>query len=49
MISFDVMIPYKAILISVVGIFIITFIASYIPMKKISRENIMDNIRQESI
>ncbi|MCI6737084.1 MAG: FtsX-like permease family protein [Intestinibacter sp.] len=49
MISFDVMIPYKAILISVVGIFIITFIASYIPMKKISKENIMDNIRQESI
>ncbi|MGM9533456.1 ABC transporter permease, partial [Intestinibacter sp.] len=49
MISFDVMIPYKAILISVVGIFIITFIASYIPMKKINRENIMDNIRQESI
>lgn len=49
MISFDVMIPYKAILISVVGIFIITFIASYIPMKKINKENIMDNIRQESI
>lgn len=49
MISFDVMIPYKAILISVVGIFVITFIASYIPMKKINKENIMDNIRQESI
>ena len=49
MISFDVMIPYKAILISVVGIFVITFIASYIPMKKINTENIMDNIRQESI
>lgn len=49
MISFDVMIPYKSIFISVVGIFVITFIASYIPMKKINKENIMDNIRQESI
>ena len=43
------LIPYKAILICVVAIFIITFIASYIPLKKISKENIIDNIRQESI
>lgn len=49
MITVQTLIPYKAILICVVAIFIITFIASYIPLKKISKENIIDNIRQESI
>ena len=48
-ITVQTLIPYKAILICVVAIFIITFIASYIPLKKISKENIIDNIRQESI
>ncbi len=48
-ISIQTIIPYKSILICVVGIFIITFIASYIPLKKIMKENIIDNIRQESI
>lgn len=48
-ISIQTIIPYKSILICVVGIFIITFIASYIPLKKIIKENIIDNIRQESI
>ena len=49
MITVQTLIPYKAILICVVAIFVITFIASYIPLKKISKENIIDNIRQESI
>ena len=49
MISVQALIPYKSILICIVAIFIITFIASYIPLKKISKENIIDNIRQESI
>ena len=49
MITVQTLIPYKSILICVVAIFIITFIASYIPLKKISKENIIDNIRQESI
>lgn len=48
-ITVQTLIPYKATLICVVAIFIITFIASYIPLKKISKENIIDNIRQESI
>ena len=48
-ITVQTLIPYKAILICVVAIFIITFIASYIPLKKMSKENIIDNIRQESI
>ena len=48
-ITVQTLIPDKAILICVVAIFIITFIASYIPLKKISTENIIDNIRQESI
>ena len=48
-ITVQTLIPYKAILICVVAIFVITFIASYIPLKKISKENIIDNIRQESI
>lgn len=48
-ISFEVALPIKSILICVVGIFVITFISSYFPMKKINKENIIDNIRQESI
>lgn len=49
MITVQALIPYKSILICIISIFIITFIASYIPLKKISKENIIDNIRQESI
>lgn len=49
MITVQTLIPYKSILICIISIFIITFIASYIPLKKISKENIIDNIRQESI
>ncbi|AUN14294.1 ABC transporter permease [Paraclostridium sordellii] len=41
--------PWNAVLICVVGVFVITFIASYIPMRKINKENIIENIRQESI
>ena len=48
-ISFGLVLPYSAILICIVAIFIITFIASYIPMRKINKENIIDNIRQDSI
>lgn len=48
-ISIQTIIPYKSIFVCVIGIFIITFIASYIPLKKIMKENIIDNIRQESI
>lgn len=48
-INLGMVIPWNAIMISFVGIFIITFIASYIPMKKINKENIIENIRQESI
>ena len=46
-INLGMVIPWNAIIISFVGIFIITFIASYIPMKKINKENIIDSIRQE--
>ena len=48
-IEFEAVMPWEAIIISVVGIFIITFVSSYIPIKKINKENIIDNIRQESI
>lgn len=48
-ISFGLVLPYSAIFICMISIFIITFIASYIPMKKINKENIIDNIRQDSI
>ena len=41
--------PWSAIAISAIGIFVITFISAYIPMKKINKENIIENIRQESI
>lgn len=48
-IQFGLVLPYGAIIISIIGIFVITFISSYIPMKKINKENIIENIRQESI
>ena len=48
-IDVGMIIPYNAIIICIVGVFLITFIASYIPMKKINKENIIENIRQESI
>lgn len=48
-IQFGLIIPWSAILIAVICIFIITFISSYIPMKKINKENIIESIRQESI
>lgn len=41
--------PWKAVLVCVLGIFAVTFIASYIPMKKLNKESIIENIRQESI
>ncbi len=49
MITVQSIIPYKSILICIVCVMIITFVSSYIPMKKINKENIIDNIRQESI
>ncbi|RDY24678.1 ABC transporter permease [Romboutsia maritimum] len=48
-IQLGIVLPWNAVLISVVGIFMITFISSYIPMKKINKENIIENIRQESV
>ena len=48
-IQFGLVLPWSAIIISIIGIFVITFISSYIPMKKINKENIIENIRQESI
>lgn len=48
-ISFGIIIPWFAIVISVIAVFIITFISAYIPMKKINNENIIESIRQESI
>ncbi|HGM3506718.1 TPA: ABC transporter permease [Clostridioides difficile] len=48
-IEFSPVIPWAAIAICIVSVFIITFIAGYIPMSKLSKENIIDNIRRESI
>ena len=48
-IQFGFDLPYTAIIICIIGIFVITFISAYIPMKKINKENIIENIRQESI
>lgn len=48
-IQFGIILPWSAIIISIIGIFVITFISAYIPMKKINKENIIENIRQESI
>ncbi|MCC3867200.1 ABC transporter permease [Terrisporobacter mayombei] len=48
-IQFGLVLPWSAIIIAIIGIFVITFISSYFPMKKINKENIIENIRQESI
>ncbi|MBY2477099.1 ABC transporter permease [Clostridioides difficile] len=48
-IEFSPVIPWAAIAICIVSVFIITFIAAYIPMSKLNKENIIDNIRRESI
>ncbi len=48
-IQFGLVLPWSSVLICGIGIFIITFISSYIPMKNINKENIIENIRQESI
>ena len=48
-IQFGLELPWDSVFIYIIGIFVITFISSYIPMKKINKENIIDNIRQESI
>ena len=48
-ISFGLVLPWKSVIICVIGVFVITFISSYIPIKKINKENIIENIRQESI
>lgn len=48
-IQMGLILPWGAVGICFVGIFLITFIASYIPMKKINKENLIENIRQESI
>ena len=48
-IMFGLELPWSSVLICGIGIFIITFISSYIPMKNINKENIIESIRQESI
>lgn len=48
-VQLGMVLPWNAVLVSIVGVFVITFIASYIPMRKINKENIIENIRQESI
>ena len=48
-IEIGMVLPIKAVLISIVGVFVITFVSAYIPMKKINKENTIENIRQESI
>lgn len=48
-VEFGMILPWKSVLVCVLGIFAVTFIASYIPMKKLNKESIIENIRQESI
>ncbi|CEN87086.1 ABC transporter permease [Paraclostridium sordellii] len=48
-VQLGMILPWNAVLVSIVGVFVITFFASYIPMRKINKENIIENIRQESI
>lgn len=44
-----ILIPWKAIIISIVGVFVITFLTMIYASKKIKKENILDAIREENI
>ena len=44
-----IIIPYKAILIAVIGVFIIVAITMRYSSRKIKNENIIDTIREENI
>ncbi|GAA0704128.1 ABC transporter permease [Paraclostridium ghonii] len=48
-VELGMILPWDAVLVCVLGTFAVTFIASYIPMKKLNKESIIENIRQESI
>ncbi|RDC50709.1 ABC transporter permease, partial [Acinetobacter sp. RIT592] len=48
-VELGMILPWKAVSVCVLGIFAVTFIASYIPMKKLNKESIIENIRQDSI
>ena len=47
--SGQIIIPWNAIIISIVGVFIITFLSMMYASKKIKKENILDAIREENI
>lgn len=45
----QILIPWTAIIISILGVFIITFLTMMYASKKIKKENILDAIREENI
>ena len=45
----DIIIPYKAILIAMVSVFIIVFFTMMYATRKIKKANIIDTIREENI
>jgi len=47
--QYGILIPWKAIIIAVVAVFIITFITMNYATKKIKKENILESIREENI
>ncbi|MGL5313789.1 MAG: ABC transporter permease, partial [Peptostreptococcaceae bacterium] len=48
-ISFELILPWGAIVISVIAVYVITLLSAMIPMSKLNKENIIESIRQESI
>ncbi|MGL5347946.1 MAG: ABC transporter permease [Peptostreptococcaceae bacterium] len=48
-ISFGIIIPWEAILVSIFAVYLITVVSAMIPMKRLNKENIIESIRQESI
>jgi putative ABC transport system permease protein len=46
---FDIILPIKAIIISIFAVFIIVFVSAYIPMRKLNDKNIIENILKENI
>lgn len=48
-ISFNLMLPWEAIAISIIAVYTITLLSAMVPMNKLNKENSIESIRQESI
>ena len=48
-ISFGTILPWESVIISIVAVYAITLFSAMIPMRKLNKENIIENIRLENV